>query len=91
MYFKIETDKLATAFRKEKIIESDKIAIMLLAVPNVDSTLLAINELDAISYWINAINIEGIIVLDTFKDIFEKIIDKTYLRRVIFMPVNPSI
>ncbi|MGN0426302.1 MAG: AMP-binding protein [Agathobacter sp.] len=99
---KEETDKLATALKRDGVKEDDKVGVMLLTVPQVDPTLLGVNKIGAISYWMDASlksndilhyiidnNIEEIIVSDPFKPIFEKIIDKTNLRRVIFVPVNP--
>ncbi len=99
---KDETDRLATALKRDGVKKDDKVGVMLLTVPQVDSTLLAINKLGAISYWMDASlksndilhyiidnNIEEMIVSDPFKQTFDEIINKTNLKRVIFVPVNP--
>lgn len=99
---KNEVDKLATALKRDGVKEDNKVGVMLLTVPQVDSALLGINKIGAISYWMDASlkpndilhyiidnDIEEMIVSDPFKAIFEEIIDKTNLKRVVFVPVNP--
>ena len=99
---KKETDRLATALKKEGVSLDDKVGVMLLTVPQVASVLLAINKIGAVSYWMDASlkpndvlryilenNIKQIIVSDPLVPIFKEIIDKTNLQRVIFVSVNP--
>lgn len=99
---KDETDKFATALKRDGVKEDDKVGVMLLTVPQVASALLGVNKIGAISYWMDASlkpndilryivdnNIEEMITSDPFKPTFEEIINKTNLRRVIFVSVNP--
>lgn len=101
---KSETDRLATALHRDGIIENDVVGVMLLTVPEVCPTLLAINKIGATSFWLDGSmkpndivkyvtknNLKYIVISDVFEPIFRNVIGFTNLQKVISVPVNPFV
>lgn len=95
---KNETDRLITALHRDGVKEEDKIGVCLLTVPEVDTSLLAINSLGAESCWmdasakpesflktINECNMKELILMEPLKPILDAIINYTNLQRVILV------
>lgn len=93
-----ETDRLASAFKSIGVKDDDKVGVCLLTVPESATTLLALNKINAVSYWmdatigkedlvkyINQDNIKTLVIMDIkpLMDGLKDVIDRTCLEHVI--------
>lgn len=101
---KQETDALAAALYHDGVRKDTVVGVCLLTVPEVDSVLLAINKIGAISYWLDAgmkpddmlhylqaRQLSVLIVHEALLPALAQIAPALPLARIIVVPADPSL
>lgn len=101
---KNETDRFAAALYADGVRKGDIVAACLLTVPEVAPTLLALNKIGAVSYWLDAtLNPEGLlhyinenhithmVAFEPLAEAILPIIDYTGLKRVVLVKADASL
>lgn len=101
---KSETDTLAAALYHDGVRKNTIVGVCLLTVPEVDSVLLAINKIGAISYWLDAslkpvdmlhylevCQLTVLIVHETLLPVIAQISSSLSLKRIIVVPADKAL
>ena len=75
-----ETDRLASAFKSVGVNDDDKVGVCLLTVPESATTLLALNKINAVSYWMDA---------TIGKEDLVKYINNDKIKTLVIMDIKP--
>lgn len=102
LQLKDETDKFATALKRDGTKEDEVVGVMLLTIPEVAPTLLAINKVGAMSYWMDITSkpndlieyivkkkINKLVIIEGLVPLVKQLLPYVSLEKVVVIPETP--